>query len=417
MKGDFSRLRFGNPTEHPQILMQQGRVLLDSDWNAQTTALARAMAQFQRDLIGPAGGPVGDLGFAITGAAGLDFNPTTPHQRQSLHLQPAPNLPFQSSAPVSDEGDLVLPIPDDIPAGVLHYTIELQIALKPGAAGTILCRPGHAILSVRADDHLVLSCWDTSLPIELVSPLPVSRQRMLTIFYIATPTCRLILVDGVPVIEAPPEVRHGQRPAGEPVLVVAAAWATEEQSPQHFLSCRLDGLRIWRRALDGRALYRSLAQDCNGPSRLLVCDLEFGHIEEGKVSDRSHNKNVGRLLPVDSRWQPFIVSLRIGAGQYFVDGTAIANPAPVRFDHQPWLPHGQRVGGFDRLGRHLVYLDVWRRFVTALEAPELRDVALGGPDTTGRAQPIWQARLIVARDAEDRAVQWERLVDARERPG
>jgi hypothetical protein len=42
----------------------------------------------------------------------------------------------------------------------------------------------------------------------------------------------------------------------------------------------------------------------------------------------------------------------------------------------------------------LVYLDVWRREVTALEDPALREVALGGPDTATRWQTVWQVRLL-----------------------
>ncbi|HEY6037951.1 MAG TPA: DUF6519 domain-containing protein, partial [Kofleriaceae bacterium] len=44
-------------------------------------------------------------------------------------------------------------------------------------------------------------------------------------------------------------------------------------------------------------------------------------------------------------------------------------------------------------GVYLAYLDVWRRHVTALEDPHLREVALGGPDTATRAKTVWQVKL------------------------
>jgi hypothetical protein len=44
-------------------------------------------------------------------------------------------------------------------------------------------------------------------------------------------------------------------------------------------------------------------------------------------------------------------------------------------------------------GIYLAYLDVWRRHVTALEDPEIREVALGGPDTCTRVRTTWQVRL------------------------
>jgi Family of unknown function (DUF6519) len=45
-------------------------------------------------------------------------------------------------------------------------------------------------------------------------------------------------------------------------------------------------------------------------------------------------------------------------------------------------------------GTYLAYLDVWQQTVTALEAPEIREPALGGPDTTTRSRTVWQVRLL-----------------------
>jgi hypothetical protein len=65
MKGDFSRDTF-DPLKHfTRVLMQQGRVQLDSDWNEQTSLLWHFMRTFAADLIGPYGGPAGACGFAV----------------------------------------------------------------------------------------------------------------------------------------------------------------------------------------------------------------------------------------------------------------------------------------------------------------------------------------------------------------
>lgn len=42
----------------------------------------------------------------------------------------------------------------------------------------------------------------------------------------------------------------------------------------------------------------------------------------------------------------------------------------------------------------LAYIDVWQRHVTALDDSLIREVALGGPDTTTRVQTIWQVKLL-----------------------
>ncbi|HVF45254.1 MAG TPA: DUF6519 domain-containing protein [Pyrinomonadaceae bacterium] len=65
MKGDFSRDTF-DPLKHfTRVLMQQGRVQLDADWNEQTALLWHYIRALSADLIGPHGGPDGLCGFAI----------------------------------------------------------------------------------------------------------------------------------------------------------------------------------------------------------------------------------------------------------------------------------------------------------------------------------------------------------------
>jgi len=66
-RGDFTRDTF-YPTKHfSRVLMQQGRVQLDADWNEQVAILLRYQRLLAADLIGPHGGP-DEFGFAI-GAA------------------------------------------------------------------------------------------------------------------------------------------------------------------------------------------------------------------------------------------------------------------------------------------------------------------------------------------------------------
>lgn len=45
-------------------------------------------------------------------------------------------------------------------------------------------------------------------------------------------------------------------------------------------------------------------------------------------------------------------------------------------------------------GNYLVYLDAWKREITALDNDAIREVALGGPDTAARLQNVWQVRLL-----------------------
>jgi hypothetical protein len=66
MRGDFTRDTF-NPARHvSRVLMQQGRVQLDADFNEQAAVLLRYMRILATDLLGPHAGPDSRaLGFDI----------------------------------------------------------------------------------------------------------------------------------------------------------------------------------------------------------------------------------------------------------------------------------------------------------------------------------------------------------------
>lgn len=116
--------------------------------------------------------------------------------------------------------------------------------------------------------------------------------------------------------------------------------------------------------------------------------------------------------------------LTIGEGRIYVDGFLAENHglestrqwdahlaelvggAPVVFFDQPYLPFNPRsafssASGASRIfdppklddGPYLVYLDIWQREVTPLQAPDLVEKAVG-VDTTGRLQTVWQVKVL-----------------------
>jgi hypothetical protein len=93
---------------------------------------------------------------------------------------------------------------------------------------------------------------------------------------------------------------------------------------------------------------------------------------------------------------PDNVELRIGAGPYYAAGTLLENESETVYPDQPdrvevpWpLP----------AGRHAIVLETWRRLITALDDPSIREVALGGPTTSSRERVVWQVgALPVAAD-------------------
>src|SRR5829696_1110831 len=92
-RGDFSRDSFDPIKRFSRVLMQQGRVQLDSDWNEQSDILLHYLRSLARDLIGPHGGS-SEAGFAlITTEAEIDDvdnlrdaegNPLSPEAKREL---------------------------------------------------------------------------------------------------------------------------------------------------------------------------------------------------------------------------------------------------------------------------------------------------------------------------------------------
>lgn len=70
MHGDFSRLTFDPAKHYSAVLLQQGRVQLDADFNEQAAAVLHYLRTATADIIGPHGGPADD-GFKITPTSDL----------------------------------------------------------------------------------------------------------------------------------------------------------------------------------------------------------------------------------------------------------------------------------------------------------------------------------------------------------
>jgi len=65
MTSDITRDSFDPYLHYTRVVMQQGRVQLDADWNEQVEITERYLRTLAADLIGPFGGPKDDCGFAV----------------------------------------------------------------------------------------------------------------------------------------------------------------------------------------------------------------------------------------------------------------------------------------------------------------------------------------------------------------
>lgn len=105
-------------------------------------------------------------------------------------------------------------------------------------------------------------------------------------------------------------------------------------------------------------------------------------------------------------------TFNIGIGRMYIDGIQVENhglppleyqsdlgemrgTAQVPYSDQPYLPASlPPTLTAEPNTTDLVYIDVWQREVTVLEDPSVREIALGGPDTTTRIQSVWQVRVL-----------------------
>jgi hypothetical protein len=108
--------------------------------------------------------------------------------------------------------------------------------------------------------------------------------------------------------------------------------------------------------------------------------------------------------------------LRISAGHFYLDGMLCENETDVSYTKQPHLPPMSQNPLPPPLGLYLAYLEAWDRHITVFEDEELRETALGGPDTATRTQTIWQVQLLPVTDPGGTVTcgtsfpEWDRLL-------
>jgi len=91
-----------------------------------------------------------------------------------------------------------------------------------------------------------------------------------------------------------------------------------------------------------------------------------------------------------------VADWQLAPGHFYVDGILCQNEAMCTLDDQPYAPAPDDSGGDWNKppGSFALWLDVWERHLSALEAPQIADAALNGVDTASRAQTVWQVRML-----------------------
>ena len=441
MSGDHSRFVRENGKGYTQVLLQQGRVQLDSDWNALSEHVHRRLRRQARLVFGDAGALAEEAGFGLASQGALQFDGIDDFGL----VHASEDFSFPENAPFTIEAEVRA---EDARAGVITAAVDPSGAtvylLGLDASGAVVFHRGveesgllqSAPLSWERDHRITVTYDGHELGLWVDGELRAQQEDAGRI-----PTDRIRELERVRVEEVEEDGDHellgwrvitrefdvgsrevtredveeertashrfsrsgfGFRGDGEeivevveedrfevsvvPVALLVGAGVSEGELGA-FFDGTLDALRIWSSCLiPGQVANRRFGEDL--PSRdTLVGRWE---LEEGAgslaadSSGRDHHLVLAAGLPEHRpSWRH--EGVFVGAGSYWVEGLECELSDKARLGERVELPE---VPADD--GRWLAWLEVHERTVTALEDPALLDPALEGADTTVRRQTSWR---------------------------
>jgi len=397
MKGNFSRLsRAGVPADFSRVLLQQGRVLLDSDWNALVQLFEDEVRRRTRLIVGDTGYPLHEGGYELTFKGGVELNgggPEDGQYGQAITVRRRASLPFRESGidqPYSLRLELVLPASDF--CGRAPRAVLLSV---PGRF-SIEVEPDRCLLVYGPDRHA--GPWLRLGPMAPLRPqfVHVSWDGSRHLAFWTSSTAA-----GVPERCEEVDVNERLHATGAPSRTALSIGASH-LGDSH-LRFTFAELCVWDARLEPGRRPEQVTRESSACR--LVCRLDTAAIHPKReppgavIVDASGSGNDGFIwrTRAEQALPPVrLLEAGIGAGDYLLRGVNAHNPAPTGFEHQPWsrerLP--ERLSTDETA--YLFYLEAWERFVSALQYPALVEPALGGPDTTARTQLVWQVRAITA---------------------
>jgi photosystem II stability/assembly factor-like uncharacterized protein len=437
MKADLSRDTFDPARHYSAVRLQQGRIVTDADWNEQAD-IGRYRAQRQAlDIIGPCGGPLDAAGYGllaetnaravlaldadrawvaaedgallVTTNGGADW--TLADLGASAHLRALATAGGVGWV-VGDKG-LVRRTEDQ------GLTWSAQDAGTPGTLRGLSAVDGDHAWAV-GDGGLVVSTSDGGLHWRLAQ----TEAARLDAVHFADSVNGLVVGQGGTILAT--------ADGGENWSRVASGTSA------HLLAlARVGATRVWAvggggtvlRSDDGGTTWSpSIAPVTAALHAVAFRDQDEGwavgeggtllHSLDGGATWQQEETGVGQsalrglsVLGDEPAWAvgEGSVVLRLGApsaslaqlvlpavnlsiqpGRYYVNGILCELESACTYANQ------RDGGAAERLapGTHLLYLDVWQHHVSALEAPEIREVALGGPDTATRERTLAQVRAL-----------------------
>ncbi len=437
MKADLSRNTFDRAQHYSAVRLQQGRIVTDADWNEEAD-IVRYRAEHQaRDTIGPCGAPLDAAGYRLVAETNalavhaLNANvawivaedgvllATTNAGADWELVDLATSAHLRAIAISGNTGWIV----GD--GGVVRKANDAGLSWSPQNAGTLRGLRGVAVIDA---DH----AWavDDGGGVVLTSNGGVNWSQ------VQTEAARLHAVGFADAFNGIAVGQNGaivmSNDGGETWSSVASGSTAHLRALARFGATRIwvagqngtilrseDGGATWQpgatpsaatlyaiafrdavegwaageegtvlHSLDGGATWQ---QEDAGIGTSTLRGLSIFDGEPGwVVGDGGTALRVGIGSPDIGDVMLPAVNLSIEPGRYYVNGMLCELEARCSYAHQADGGAGERL----LPGAYLLYLDAWQRHVSALEAPAIREVALGGPDTATRARTIAQVRAL-----------------------
>lgn len=441
MKGDFSRYTFDPKKHYSQVLMQQGRVQVDADWNEQQAIHQHRIETETKDVIGLCGVPHSENGFGlrllvdlrnvyfvdsrrgwVIGDGGTIL--ATHNGGKSWVLQPSGVtvtlwdiyfLSPQLGWIVGDDG-LILKTSN----GGKQW-VQLTTNATQNLSGIHFISPqrGWAV----GEDGVILTTFDggqtwvgqnSTVNFRLEGGVFFVNERVGWVAGNSNQvlqttdggqTWNVIRVGG----ESSPGFRGGLYFADE-----NQGWLVGESS----IYATGDGGRTWTQQFSDTNEYlwavsfSSTQQGwVTGNNGLILATVNGGQTWTRQSSGISSQisgiaavssqqawavSREGTILTTSNGGQTSWIpqsqpqDIAIAPGRIYVDGI-LCETEGCLFSQQPNYPNALLPG---EAGYYLIYLDVWQRHLTYLDDSLMREVALGGSDTTTRLQTVWQVKLL-----------------------
>jgi hypothetical protein len=405
MKGDFTRLTFDPQKRYSGVLMQQGRVQLDADWNEQLDIIMHRIETETRDFIGMSGAPVDDPGFEVLARSWLLFDGVNDY----VYVEGRRDFSFPGERPFTLEawvqpglggcgGTLLGKFRTE--EGENHLRGEYYLEIDPDLTVSF-----HRVEVIReepveetveeqplADNDEEEEHFRRTLVVRTARTITkLSPERLSHIAATFDGRRSRVYINGQ-LAASMGRLRSGVR-THSPFLIGANVQGGERVG---FFKGKLNEVRVWRTERSQEEIQRTMHVTLSGREPELVAYWRADEMTGDALRDITGHGHAALLGRGDPECMPRLVSgeIRIGRGRFYVDGLLCENEKEVSYGEQEDYPGAALPLPPTGRGLYLAYLDAWLRYVSSTEDPSIRETALGGPDTAGRVQVVTQVKLL-----------------------